>query len=156
MTFEGSKNNDERFMSLAVEEAKQAKREGDLPFGAVVVRNGEVAGKGHTRDTITQDVTEHSELQALQRACKKLGTKDMKDCVIYCTNEPCMMCAAAIFQADIPRVVIGVSRDELSSILRPRKLRIDDLAGDSGYKIEIVRGVLKNEVLELFKDVKRK
>ncbi|MDP3948395.1 MAG: nucleoside deaminase [bacterium] len=147
-------NTDDAFMRLAIEEAKQAKREGDLPFGAVV-GSGEVVGKGHAQDNITQDVAAHAELQAVREACRKLGTKKLIDCTIYCTNEPCIMCAAAIFQADIPKVIIGVSREDIPHILRPRKLNINHLAEDSGHKIEIVRGILKDEILELFKDIKR-
>ena len=146
---------DEGFMRLAIAEARQAKKEGDLPFGAVVVCNDEVVGKGRAQDNITQDVSAHAELHAVQEACKKLGTKKLVDCAIYCTNEPCMMCAAAIFQADIPKVMIGTSREDIPHILRSRKLRIDHLAEDSGHKIEIIRDILKDEVLELFKDVTR-
>jgi len=66
------------------------------------------------------------------------------------------MCAAGIFQAHIPQVIIGASRDDLSKLLRPRKLRIEDLATDSGHKIDILRGVLKDNVLELFNDIKKR
>ena len=63
------------------------------------------------------------------------------------------MCAAAIFQSKIPKVVIGASRTDLPNLLRERKLRIEDVAEDSGYKVEIIRGVLKDKVVELFKDI---
>jgi len=149
-------NVDEKFMQLAIAEAKRAKQEGDLPFGAIVICDGQVVGKGRAQDNITQDVAAHAELQAVREACKRFGSKELANCVIYCTNEPCMMCAAAIFQADIPRVIIGASREDIPHILRSRKLRIDHLAGDSHHKIEIIRGVLRDEVLELFKGVKRK
>ena len=108
-------------MQLAIAEAKRAKQEGDLPFGAVVVCDGEVIGRGRAQDNVTQDVAAHAELQAVREACKNLGSKELVDCVIYCTSEPCMMCAAAIFQAYIPKVVVGASRDDLSQVLRSRK-----------------------------------
>jgi tRNA(adenine34) deaminase len=146
---------DQKFMQLAIAEAKRAKREGDLPFGAVVICDGEVVGKGRAQDNITQDVAAHAELQAVREACKTLSSKELVNCVIYCTNEPCIMCAAAIFQASIPKVIIGASREDIPHILRSRKLRIDDLAEDSGHKIELIRGVLRNDVLELFEGVKR-
>jgi len=66
------------------------------------------------------------------------------------------MCAAGIFQANIPKVVIGVSRDDLPNFLRVRKVKIEHLAEDSSYKIEIVRGVLKDQILPLFADLQRK
>jgi tRNA(Arg) A34 adenosine deaminase TadA len=149
-------NTDQQFMQMAIAEAKRAKQEGDLPFGAVVVCDGEVVGRGRAQDNITQDVAAHAELQAVREACKSLGSKKLVNCVIYCTTEPCMMCAAAIFQADVPKVIIGVSREDIPDILRSRKLRIDHLAEDSAHKIEIIRGVSRDDVLELFKGMKRK
>ena len=146
---------DQDFMFLAIKQAKKAKVAGNLPFGAVVVHKSKVIGSGKAEDNSTKEVTSHAELNALRVACAKLKTDNLQDCTIYCTNEPCIMCAAGIFQAGIPRVVIGASRTNLSHILRSRKLSIDDLIKDSGHKIEITREVLKAEVLELFADVKK-
>ena len=78
---------------------------------------------------------------ALNDACKALGTTDLSDCVIYCSNEPCLMCAAAIFQAKIPQIVIGAARSDLPAFLRDRKFRIEHLAENWGYGPEIIRGV---------------
>ena len=116
---------DQDFMLLAIEQAKKAKETGDLPFGAVVVYKNNVIGSGKAEDKSTADVTAHAELNALREACRKLKTDNLEDCIIYCTNEPCVMCAAGIFQAGILRVVIGASRADLSHILRPRKLSIE-------------------------------
>lgn len=147
--------SDETFMSHAIVEAKTAKRNGDWPFGAVVVKDGVVVGSGYASDKTTGDVTSHAEVSALRSACKELHTNNLAGCVIYCTNEPCLMCAASIFQADISHVVIGASREDLGHLLRARKLRIEDLAQDSGHNIEIERGVLKEKVLELFIDINK-
>lgn len=147
--------DDERFMMLAIKEAKEAKERGDWPFGAVVVQNGKVVGRGHTKDKTGGDVTEHAEIVALREACNLLRTNDLSNCTIYCSNEPCLMCATAIFQAHIPKVFIGASRDDLRNLLRPRKLRIEDLVEDTGHKVTIIRGVLKDKVLDLFKDIKK-
>ena len=146
---------DAEFMRLAIEAAKEAKKTGDLPFGAVVVCDGKVVGVGYSEANTVGDVTDHAELQALRRACKALGRNNLGDCAIYCTNEPCNMCGAGIFQADIPRVVIGASRSDLSWLMRPRNIRIDDLAKDTRYEVQIERDVLKDEVLALFKDLKK-
>lgn len=148
-------NSDEQNMALAIEQAIVAKQSGEWPFGAVVVRNGEAISHNRCQEGAQKTVLAHAELQAVGDACKVLGKNNLSDCVIYCSNEPCLMCAAAIFQAKISRVVIGASRSDLPHLLRERKFRIEDLADDSGYGPEIVRGVLKDKVLELFADVKK-
>jgi tRNA(Arg) A34 adenosine deaminase TadA len=145
---------DETFMLQAIEEAKKGKSKGDLPFGAIVVHNGEVVGRGRAENGTIGDVTDHAELMALREACRTLKRNNLNDCTIYGTNEPCSMCAAGIFQAKIADVRFGLSRSDLS-FLRPRKLSINDLAEDSGYEIKITRGLLKDNVLELFKDIKK-
>lgn len=137
-------------MQEAIDQAKNARANGELPFGAVVVKDGQVIARGRCREAKLQTVLAHAELEAVDGACKSLGTNRLADCTIYCTNEPCPMCAAAIFQAKIPTVVIGASRSD-SPFLRPRSIDIQALADDSGYDIEIVRDVLKSEVLELFR-----
>ncbi len=141
---------DENFMLVAIKEAIKAQKAGDLPFGAVVVCKDKIVGKGKCENNTSGDVTDHAELIAIRAACKNLGTNDLKNCSIYCSNEPCVMCAAGIFQAKIPYVVIGASRDDLKS-LRPRKIRIDNLADDSGYEIKVIKGILKDQVLKLSK-----
>jgi len=147
--------SDEHFMQAAIAEAKSAKATGDLPFGAVVVRDGEVVGNGRATNGTTGDVTDHAEMAALRAACKALARNNLGDCAIVCTSEPCNMCAAAIFQAMIPRVVMGASRSDLGGFLRPRKIGVAELAADSGYGIVLLRGVLRDEVLQLFSDVRR-
>lgn len=143
-------------MQLALEQAKKAKAAGDLPFGAVVVHADKVVGQGRAENNTIGDVTDHAELLAVREACKTLRKNDLSDCVIYCSNEPCIMCAAGIFQANIPTVVIGVSRDDLPNFLRVRKVNIDHIAQDSSYKIEIIRDVMKEKILPLFVDLQKK
>ncbi|HBO10564.1 MAG: tRNA-adenosine deaminase [Microgenomates group bacterium GW2011_GWC1_46_16] len=148
-------NQHDKFMLLAYQEAGKAKQRGDWPFGAVVVKEGRVVGAGYTTDKSGGDVTEHAELVALREACKNLHTNDLHDCTFYSSNEPCAMCAAGIFQAGIGNVYIGVSRDDLPHLLRPRKLHIEDLAQDSGHEIKIHRGILKDQILSLFDDIQK-
>lgn len=137
------------FMAEALKQSKLASRDGDLPFGAVVVKDGVIISRGRCREAKRKTVLAHAELEAVDKACRKLSTNKLKDCVIYCTNEPCPMCAAAIFQAKIPHVVIGASRDDLR-FLRPREIDIQVLADDSGFEIKIVRDVMKQDVIDLF------
>ena len=136
----------EDYMQLAFEEARKAKDRGDWPFGAVIVKDGIVVGKGYVKDKSGGDVTDHAELVAVRDTCRNLKTNDLQGCTIYCSNEPCIMCAAGIFQSNIGRVFIGVSGEDLPKLLRPRKLRIEDIAKDSGHKIEITRGLLKEKI----------
>ena len=146
-------NTPHHFMHAALEQAKLAKAEGALPFGAVVVCNNEIVGAGKCEDSTTGDVTDHAEINALRQACRKLGRNNLSDCIIYSTSEPCLMCASAIFQAKIPHVVIGLTRDDVSHLLRQRNLRIQDLAEDVGFPVTIEIGVLRKEVLEVFTGV---
>ena len=148
-------NGDEQFMELAIEEAVAAKESGEWPFGAVIVLNGKVVSRNRCREAAEKTVLAHAELHAVNDACKALGRNNLSDCVIYCSNEPCLMCAAAIFQAKIPRVVIGASRTDLPHLLRDRQFGIEHLAEDSGFNPEIVRGVLKEKVVALFADIKK-
>lgn len=146
-------DNHQSYMLQAIEQAKIAKQNGDWPFGAVVVRNDQVVGRGAVKDKTTGNVTDHAEIVAIRDACFNLHTNDLSDCTIYCTNEPCLMCASTIFQAKISNIYIGVSRQDLNHLLRPRKLKIDDLANDSGLDIHITKGLLKETILELFKNI---
>ncbi len=139
---------------MAIDQAQLAKQHGDLPFGAVIVAGDVVVGRGRCLNGTTGDVTEHAEMNALRQSCRQLNRNDLNDCTIYCTNEPCPMCAAAIFQAKIPKVVVGLTRADLPLLLRPRKIHLQNLADDSGYEIEIQTGVLKAEILKLFEDIK--
>ncbi len=146
---------DEKYMEMAIAQAVEAKADGEWPFGAVIVRGDEVIAQNRCRESKEKTVLAHAELHSVNDACKVLGTNNLSDCVIYCSNEPCLMCAAAIFQAKIPRVVIGASRSDLPDLLRERQFRIEHLAEDSGFNPEIVRGILKDRIVALFADIKK-
>lgn len=152
----GGMSTDQAYMQLAIEEALRAKANGELPIGAVVVSETGVVARNRCSETHDKTVLAHAELHAVNDACRALGRNDLGDCTIYCTNEPCLMCAAAIFQAKIARVVFGVARSDLPRIFRTRKLRIRDLAVDSGYVPQIVEGVMRDEVLPLFEGIVRR
>ena len=97
----------ERFMEIAIEEAREAMIGGDEPFGAVVVREGQVVGRGRNRIHTTKDVTAHSEVMAIREATLLLSTLDLSDCALYTSWEPCAMCGGTIVQAGIGTVYIA-------------------------------------------------
>jgi len=142
-------------MHEAIKEGAIAKEAGEWPFGAVIVKDGHIIARGECNERRTGSVLGHAELQAINAACISLGTNNLSGCTIYCTNEPCLMCASAIIQAKIGTVVYSLKRDDLSHILRKRKLSILDLAGDAGYDIHITSGILKEETLRLFEGVRK-
>lgn len=96
------------FMALAIEEAKEGIRaHHGGPFGAVIVKDGKVVGKGHNQVVKNNDPTCHGEVMAIHDACKNLGTFDLSGCEIYTTGEPCPMCLGAILWANIGKVYYG-------------------------------------------------
>ena len=102
---------DEHFMCLAIEQANIAAKLGEIPVGAVVVKDGEVIGKGYNRRELDSSATAHAEVLAIEDACKRLGSWRLTDCELYVTLEPCPMCAGAIINARIRRVIYG-AKDE--------------------------------------------
>lgn len=99
---------DESFMRMAIEQARIAAKLGEIPVGAVVVRDGQVIGRGYNRREIDSSATAHAEILAIEDACKQLGSWRLTDCELYVTLEPCPMCAGAIINARIRRVIYGV------------------------------------------------
>jgi len=98
---------DERFMRMAIEKAMEGVKNGQTPFGASIVKDGELVVCVHNVVWAATDITAHAEVHAIREACAKLGTVDMSGCVIYSTCEPCPMCFSAIHWAKISRIVYG-------------------------------------------------
>src|SRR5690349_8431141 len=98
---------DADWMKLALEQARIAARAGEVPVGAVVTMNGEVAGVGHNRSLLDGDPTAHAEIVALRQAAKAIGNYRLSGCTLYATIEPCSMCAGAMVHARIDRLVYG-------------------------------------------------
>ncbi len=98
---------DERYMREAIRQARKAYAIGDVPIGCVIVRDGEVIARGYNRRSYDKDPLAHAELRAIKKASRKLGDWRLEGCTLYVTLEPCPMCAGAIVQARIDRVVIG-------------------------------------------------
>jgi tRNA(adenine34) deaminase len=104
--------SDERYMTCALLEARKAYAEGEIPVGAVVVCDGKVIGTGHNMTESLNDVTAHAEIIAITAAENYFGGKYLKDCTLYVTVEPCVMCAGAIGWSQLSRIVIGCADEK--------------------------------------------
>ncbi|MBE6174783.1 MAG: nucleoside deaminase [Rikenellaceae bacterium] len=100
---------DEKYMRLALEEAKLALEADEVPIGAIIVAGGRIVGRGHNMVETLTDVTAHAEIQAITAAASTIGGKYLNDCTLYVTVEPCPMCAGALAWSQIGRIVYGVS-----------------------------------------------
>lgn len=105
------------FMQLAIDEARQGIAAGDGgPFGSVIVKNGEIVGRGHNRVIAKNDPTCHGEMEAIRAACRNLNTYDLTGCELYTTAEPCPMCLGAILWSNISAVYYGCTRQDSAAI----------------------------------------
>lgn len=110
--YEKDMEEDIRFMRLALDEAKKAFAQGEIPIGAVVVSRGQVIGRGHNLTEMLHDVTAHAEMQAITAAAETLGGKYLTDCTLYVTIEPCVMCAGALGWSQVSRLVYGAPEEK--------------------------------------------
>ena len=139
---------DIRYMRQALTQARRAMAHGEVPIGCVIVHDGTVIGRGYNRRNTDRTSLAHAEMTAIRRANKKIGDWRLEDCTIYITLEPCQMCAGAIIQARIPRVVIGAASDKAGSggsiinILQNPEFM---------HQAEVTRGILETECSELLK-----
>lgn len=117
---------DEQYMRRALDEARQALEDGEIPIGAVVVAKGRIISRAHNQTETLNDVTAHAEMLAITAAANALGGKYLTDCTLYVTVEPCPMCAGAIGWAQVPRIVYGAADEKRGyrryapNVLHPR------------------------------------
>ena len=100
-------------LSLALEEAEKAREKGEVPVGAVIVKNGEIIARAHNLKETLKDPTAHAEIIAIKKACRKVGTWNLNDCELYVTLTPCNMCIAVINEARIKRVYYVVDNNKI-------------------------------------------
>ena len=129
-------------MKMALQEAEAAKDLQEVPIGCVIVMNNRVIARGHNLTEQLNDVTAHAEMQAITSAANFLGGKYLKDCTMYVTLEPCVMCSGALAWSQISNVVIG-ARDEKRGFIN-KNLQLHP-------KTEIITGILENECSVLVK-----
>ena len=138
--------NDELFLRLAIELAREAEDNGEVPIGAVIAQNGIVVGRGRNSPIALNDPTAHAEILALRDAARTLGNYRLEAATLFCTLEPCIMCAGALVNARVKRLVFG-TRDLRFGGVRS-KFRLAD-AEVLNHRVEIAEGVLGAECAEL-------
>lgn len=135
-------HKDQLFMKEAIVEAKKAEALGEVPIGAIIVYNGEIIARAHNLREATQNAVTHAELMAIQQACEVLGSWRLEDTTLYVTLEPCPMCAGAILQSRIPRVVYGARDPKAGSVHSLYQLLNDPRLN---HECDVIEGVLGDE-----------
>jgi len=136
----------EHYMRLALQEAEQALREDEVPIGAVIVHQDRVIAAAHNQREQLRDPTAHAEMIAISQAAAALNSWRLENCTLYVTLEPCPMCAGAIIQARIPRVVYGASDPKAGAVQSLYRLLSDPRLN---HHAELVPGVLVDSCGEL-------
>ncbi|MBO7109018.1 MAG: nucleoside deaminase [Prevotella sp.] len=136
--------NHEKFMRMALDEAKKALTKGEVPIGAVIVCQEHVVARAHNLTETLTDPTAHAEMQAITIAASELGGKYLTQCTLYVTVEPCVMCAGALGWAQVPQVVYGCRDDKRGFLtIAPNALH---------PKAVVTGGVLEDECRELMQE----
>jgi tRNA(Arg) A34 adenosine deaminase TadA len=136
-------------MGEALEEARRAAGLGEVPVGAVVVRRGRIVGRGHNRREVDQDPLAHAELAAIGQAARELGSWRLAGCTLVVTLEPCAMCAGALVNSRVERLIYGASDPKagwcgtLGDLVTDRRLN---------HRLEVVAGVREEECAALLRD----
>ncbi len=142
-------NIDNKYMEMALAEARKALEIDEVPIGAVVVCKGEVVGRGFNLRERTQDPTAHAEIIALRDAARKFASWRLEECQLYVTLEPCPMCAGAIQQARIKRLVYGATDPKAGYVESLHQLLADKRLN---HNVEVSGGVLAKESSRLLQD----
>ncbi|KGR89133.1 MULTISPECIES: tRNA adenosine(34) deaminase TadA [Lysinibacillus] len=140
---------DRLFMKQALEEAQHAALLGEVPIGAVLVYQGKIIARAHNLRETTQNATTHAELLVIQEACKKIGSWRLEDTTLYVTLEPCPMCAGAILQSRVPRVVYG-ARDQKAGCVDSLYHLLNDERFN--HECDVTEGILAEECGQILTD----
>jgi len=139
---------DERYMKMALEEAEEAGRKGEVPVGAILVKGDRVLARDHNRCIGLNDPTAHAEILVLRKAGEMLRNYRLNDTVMYVTAEPCPMCAAAMIHGRISQLVFGTAESKFGAV--ESKFRLFQGNG-LNHKVEVDRGVLEKECSEILR-----
>ena len=140
--------HDEEFMDEALALAAQAAADGEVPVGCVIVRSGRIVGRGRNRRETAKTALGHAEIEAIADACRNLGGWRLWDCTLYVTLEPCPMCAGAIVNARIPRVVYGAADTKAGSCGSV----CDLFSMEFNHHPQVVSGIRQDECAALLRD----
>ncbi len=140
---------DEKFMELALEQARQALRLDEVPVGAVIVRNGQVIASGYNLREANQDPSAHAEMIAIRAAAHRLGSWRLEETRLYVTLEPCAMCAGAVIQARIPELIFGAHDPKAGAVGSLYNLLQDERFN---HQVKVRSGVLKQDCSQLLRD----
>lgn len=138
-----------KFMKRAIALAKKSAQEGEIPIGAVIVKDGKVIATGRNVRNSKKIATKHAEIIAIERACKKLNDWRLENCEMYVTVEPCPMCAGAILNSRIKKLYFGAYEKKSGAVLSNFRLLF---LGALNHKVEVEGGLLQDECLTLLKD----
>lgn len=144
--------NDNYYMNKALKEATKSTKYGDVPVGCVIVKNNKIVSKAYNKREKLNDVIKHAEIIAIQKACKKLKTWHLNECIIYTTMEPCLMCSGAIMHARISKLVYALPNASFGEVESNNCIFKND------KKIIIVKNICMEEskkiVQEFFKNIR--
>ncbi|MBR0474319.1 MAG: tRNA adenosine(34) deaminase TadA [Erysipelotrichaceae bacterium] len=141
------------YMKEAIKQAKKAEQIDDVPVGAVIALDGKIIARGYNKRTRNEQTADHAEMIAIRKACKKVGSWRLEDCTMYVTLEPCPMCAGAIFQSRMKRVVYGAK--DLKAGALGSKMDLFSIERLNHYP-EIEGGILEEECSQLLKQFFKK
>lgn len=127
----------EKYMKMAIKEAKKALLKNEMPVGAVIVYENKIISRGHNMRETNKDSTLHAEIVAIRKACKKIGDWRLNKCLMYVTMEPCLMCMGALIESRIDKIVCGI---------RNTKFRKTNDEIIKKYNINIEYGIFDNEI----------
>ncbi len=139
---------DERYMKMALEEAEEAGRKGEVPVGAILVKGDRVLARDHNRCIELNDPTAHAEILVLRKAGEMLRNYRLNDTVVYVTAEPCPMCASAMIHGRVSQLVFGTAEPKCGAV--ESKFRLFQENG-LNHKVEVDRGVLEKECSEILR-----
>lgn len=139
-------STDEDFMKIALEEASLAYKKGEVPVGALMVRKGRIIARAHNSPIANRDPSAHAEILVLRRAAEEMENYRLTGCELYVTLEPCIMCAGAIVQARLARVIFGARDPKCGAVVSLYGLLADNRLN---HQVEVTEGILEKECGEI-------
>lgn len=132
----------EKYMKIAYKEALKAYKKGDVPVGAIIVKDNKIIARSYNKKEKNNNAIKHAEIDVIEKSCKKLKTWHLEECILYTTLEPCLMCAGAIIQSRINKIHYSSENPNFGEINQIKKYN---------KQIEINKGILEKETSELLK-----